>query len=63
MEDSAHTIHHTNPGKASAPPPFFSKMRTFFKNRLAWFHLEFEKYLKNIFEKYSHLLLKTTHHL
>ena len=25
--------------KASAPP-FFSKMRTFFKNRLRWFHSE-----------------------
>ena len=39
MEDSAHITHHTNLGKASAPP-LFSKMRTFFKNRLAWFHLE-----------------------
>ena len=38
MGDSAHTTHHTNPEKKSAPP--FSPKITFFKNRLAWFHGE-----------------------
>ena len=43
------------PGKSISTPPFFSKMRTFFKNRLAWFHLELwynwnhaSRFLKNI---------------
>ena len=32
MGDSAHTTHHTNPEIISTPP-FFSKMKTFSKNR------------------------------
>jgi hypothetical protein len=28
------------PGEKISTPPFFSKMRTFPKNRLAWFHIE-----------------------
>jgi hypothetical protein len=32
MGDSAHTTHHTNPGKQSAPPLFFEDENSFQKS-------------------------------
>jgi hypothetical protein len=73
MGDSAHTTHHTNPGKKSAPPLFpedeniFQKSATLVPRGMA------NKMVPTwpIFEKSSHLrekggvlrLLKTTRHL
>jgi hypothetical protein len=76
MEDSAHTTHHTNPGKKSAPPLFLGNENFFQKS--ATLVLEYDPELKvwivptwPIFEKSSHLrekggvlmLFKTTHQL
>jgi hypothetical protein len=72
MGDSAHTTHHTNPGEKSAPP-FFSRMRTFFKKSASMVPREIRLDgvpWSPIFEKCSHLrekgvlmLLKITPHL
>ena len=73
MGDSAHTNHHTNPGKKSAPPLFLEDENIFQKSAsmVPWgieFHME---PWRPIFEKCSHLrekggvlmLFKTTCHL
>jgi hypothetical protein len=58
MGDSAHTTHHTNPKQKKSAPSL--QVRTFFKNRLAWYYPECNsgyyharRFLKNvpIFEK------------
>jgi hypothetical protein len=73
MGDSAHTTHHTNPRKKSAPPLFLGDENIFQKSAtlvaLLWRFLVQPTW--PIFEKSSHLrekggvlmLLKTTRHL
>jgi hypothetical protein len=73
MGDSAHTTHHTNPEKKSAPPLFLRDENIFQKSArvvLILFQFRIEP-REPIFEKCSHLrekggvlmLLKTTPHL
>ena len=73
MGDSAHTTHHTNPGKKSAPPLFLGD-ENFFQNsvRMVRWGIQFPTVPREpIFEKSSHLrekggvlmLFKTTLHL
>ena len=73
MVDSAHTTHHTNPEKKSAPPLFLEDENIFQKSASAVPRgIEFPLVPRRpIFEKCSHLrekggvlmLLKTTLHL
>ena len=73
MGDSAHTTHHTNPGKKSAPPLFLEDENIFQKSAtLVVILLQFRlQPTWPIFEKSSHLrekggvlmLFKTTLHL
>jgi hypothetical protein len=73
MGDSAHTTHHTNPEKKSAPPLFLDDENFFQKSaRVVARLLQFlVKPREPIFEKSSHLrekggvlmLFKTTPHL
>ena len=73
MGDSAHTTHHTNPGKKSAPPLFLEDENIFQKSAsvvLSGIAIELQP-RRPIFEKSSHLrekggvlmLFKTTRHL
>jgi hypothetical protein len=73
MGDSAHTTHHTNPMKKSAPALFLKDENIFQKSaRMVepYIAMEFQR-REPIFEKYSHLrekggvlmLLKTALHL
>jgi hypothetical protein len=73
MGDSAHTTHHTNPEKKSAPPLFLEDENIFQKSAplvVSGIAIEFQP-TEPIFEKFSHLrekggvlmLLKTTPHL
>jgi hypothetical protein len=73
MGDSAHTTHHTNPGKKSAPPLFLKDENIFQKSArvVPWGNGAPMKPREPIFEKCSHLrekggvlmLFKTTPHL
>jgi hypothetical protein len=67
MGDSAHTTHHTNLRKASAPPFFFSEDENIFQKSARVVPGGIAIFLKPrepIFGKCSHLLLlETTHHL
>jgi hypothetical protein len=73
MGDSAHTTHHTNPGKKSAPPLFLQDENIFQKSATLVPRGMANKMVPTwpIFEKSSHLrekggvlmLFKTTHHL
>ena len=73
MGDSAHTTHHTNPGKKSAPPLFLEDENFFQKSAsMVLWGIEFPREPWGpIFEKSSHLrekggvlmLFKTTPHL
>ena len=73
MGDSAHTAHHTNPGKKSAPPLFLEDENIFQKSApLVPWGIRFPMVpTEPIFEKSSHLrekggvlmLFKTTRHL
>ena len=73
MGDSAHTTHHTNPEKKSAPPLFLEDENIFHKSAsMVVILLQFRlQPWRPIFEKSSHLrekggvlmLLKTTPHL
>jgi hypothetical protein len=57
MGDSAHTTHHTNPGKKSAPPIFLNDENIFQKSArvVPWgIAVKFEP-REPIFEKCSHL--------
>ena len=73
MGDSAHTTHHTNPGKKSAPPLFLVDENFFQKSAtLVRWGIEFPTVPTwPIFEKSSHLrekggvlmLFETTRHL
>jgi hypothetical protein len=73
MGDSAHTTHHTNPGKKSAPPLFLGDENIFQKSASVvapGIAIEVQP-RRPIFEKSSHLrekggllmLFKTTPHL
>ena len=73
MGDSAHTTHHTNPGKKSAPPLFLEDENIFQKSASVVapeIAVEVQP-RRPIFEKSSHLrekggvlmLFKTTRHL
>jgi hypothetical protein len=73
MGDSAHTTHHTNPGKKSAPPLFLEDENIFQKSAsvvVGGIAVELQP-RRPIFEKCSHLrekggvlmLFKTTLHL
>ena len=57
MGDSAHTAHHTNPGKKSAPPLFLEDENFFQKSApLVLWGIEFPlEPTEPIFEKCSHL--------
>ena len=57
MGDSAHTTHHTNPGKKSAPPLFLKDENFFQKSaRVVEILLQFRVQPRRlIFEKCSHL--------
>jgi hypothetical protein len=71
--DSAHTTHHTNPGKKSAPPLFLKDENIFQKSAplVALLFRFLVQPTEPIFEKSSHLrekggvlmLFKTTPHL
>ncbi len=73
MGDSAHTTHHTNPGKKSAPPLFLEDENFFQKSAtmVPWGVQSPMEPSWPIFEKSSHLrakgggllLFKTTLHL
>jgi hypothetical protein len=73
MGDSAHTTHHTNPGKQSAPPLFFEDENSFQKSAtmVPWGVQSSMEPSWPIYEKSSHLrekggvlmLFKTTPHL
>jgi hypothetical protein len=73
MGDSAHTTHHTNPGKKSAPPLSLKDKNFYQKSaRVVPWGIEFPMVPREpIFEKSSHLrekggvlmLFKTTPHL
>jgi hypothetical protein len=73
MGDSAHTTHHTNPGKKSAPPLFLEDENFFQKSgSMVEILLQFRvQPCRPIFEKSSHprekggvlMLFKTTLHL
>ena len=73
MGDSAHTTHHTNPGKKSAPPLFPEDENFFQKSaRVVPWGIRFPMVPRRpIFEKSFHLrekggvlmLFKTTRHL
>jgi hypothetical protein len=57
MGDSAHTTHHTNPGKKSAPP-LFLEYENFFKKYRSMVVILLQFRLQSwrpIFEKSSHL--------
>jgi hypothetical protein len=73
MGDSAHTTHHTNPGKKSAPPLFLEDENIFQKSAplVALLSRFLVQPTEPIFKKCSHLrekggvlmLFKTTRHL
>ena len=60
MGDSAHTTHHTNPGKKSAPPLFLEDENFFQKSAsmvVSGIAIELQPW-SPIFEKCSHLRAK-----